>query len=225
MDTPARRAIAAVVFDFDGLILDTETSIWTSWRTTFEEHGCAPPTIEEWGAEVGTVGGLDVVALLRSRVAGEIDVDILQARRRAFRDELLAREAARPGVATWIDEASALGLGLAIASSSEYGWVDPHLTRLGLRASFAHVACHGATLRAKPHPDTYLDACTALGVAPRDALAVEDSPHGVAAARAAGLAVVAVPNPVTEQMDLSAADVVLRSLADCSLSDAMTRLV
>ncbi len=215
--------IRAVVFDFDGLILDTETSIFASWCLAFEAHGCAPPTIEEWAAEVGTVGGLDVVALLESRAARPVDVDAMQLRRRAYRDDVLAREVARPGVADWIDDALARGFGLAIASSSEREWVEPHLRRLGLRDHFAHLACYGSGLAPKPAPDTYLEACVRLGVAPAHSIAVEDSPHGIDAARAAGLRVVAVPNTVTEQMDLSAADLVITSLAECSLADVLAR--
>ena len=118
----------------------------------------------------------------------------------------------------------ARGLGLAVASSSEHEWVDTHLTRLGLRERFAYLACHDGRLRAKPAPDTYLDACEAVGVAPGDAIAVEDSFNGVVAARAAGMRVVAVPNGVTSAMDFSTADLVLSSLAECALDDAIARL-
>ena len=106
-------------------------------------------------------------------------------------------------------------------SSSEYEWVDEHLSRLGLRDRFAHLACYSENLAAKPAPDSYLEACARLGVRPGEAIALEDSPHGVDAARAAGLRVVAVPNAVTEQMDLSAADLVITSLAECSLADVL----
>jgi HAD superfamily hydrolase (TIGR01509 family) len=216
--------IKAVVFDFDGLILDTETSIWTAWCAAFEAHGCEPPTIEEWSAEVGTVGALDIVAMFRARAGAHVDVDAMHSRRRAHREELLAQEVLRPGVDNWLAEAENRGLGIAIASSSEYEWVDRHLCRLGLRDRFGHVACHGPELAPKPAPDTYLDACAALQVAPKDALAVEDSPHGVSAARAAGLRVVAVPNPVTARMDLTHADLVLASLADRPLGQVLPLL-
>ena len=116
-----------------------------------------------------------------------------------------------------------MGSRLAIASSSEREWVEPHLRRLGLREHFTQFACYGRGLAPKPAPDTYVDACVRLGVSPADAIAVEDSPHGVDAARAAGLRVVAVPNPVTAQMDLSAADLVIASLAECSLADVLAR--
>ena len=119
--------ISAIVFDFDGLILDTETPIFASWSRVFDEHASTPLTMDEWSSEIGTVGGVDLVALFQSRAVTDIDVDELQARRRAHRDELLAREVVRPGVEQWIADAQARRLPLAIASSSEVEWVDPHL--------------------------------------------------------------------------------------------------
>jgi HAD superfamily hydrolase (TIGR01509 family) len=148
----------------------------------------------------------------------------METRRRSRRDELLARETVRPGVTEWLDEASAIGLGLAIASSSPRLWVEPHLERLGLRERFAHVVCFGPGIAGKPAPDTYLAACRALGVEPGRALAIEDSPHGVSAAKAAGLRCVAVPHAITEQLDLSHADVRLRSLSETTLGEVLAHL-
>ena len=142
--------VRAVVFDFDGLILDTESSIYASWCRVFEEHDCAPPSLEEWAAEVGTARRLEIVEMLQSRAGVAVEIDALQERRRAHRDELLASEVVLAGVVDWLDAAQARGLGLAVASSSEHEWVDAHLTRLGLRERFACLACHGDGLRAKP---------------------------------------------------------------------------
>ena len=93
-----------------------------------------------------------------------------------------------------------------------------------MRGRFDHVVCAGNGRPAKPAPDTYLGACAALGVDPRRAVAIEDSPHGIAAAKRAGLACIVVPNAITESLDLSAADLRLGSLADCSLTDALERI-
>jgi HAD superfamily hydrolase (TIGR01509 family) len=217
--------IDAVVFDFDGLMLDTEVPVYAAWCAAFESYGGTPPTLEEWGAIIGTDSDdRELLDLLVARAARPVDVDKMHAARRAHRDALLAAEQVLPGVIAWIGEAAAAGLGIAIASSSPDDWVLGHLDRLGLRGHFHHVMCAGELRAGKPAPDTYLAACTALGVDARRALAVEDSAHGVAAAKSAGLLCVVVPNSLTKELDLSAADLRLESLADCSLADAVARI-
>jgi HAD superfamily hydrolase (TIGR01509 family) len=217
--------VEAVVFDFDGLILDTEGPVFVAWQEEFEANGCPPLTIDEWSAEIGTSGGLDLVELIRTRATLPFDEDAMHERRRVRRDQLLASEAALPGVHAWLDEADARRLALAIASSSPRDWVETHLDRLGLLRRFAAVACYGDgdALAGKPAPDTYLAACAAVGVDPRAAIAIEDSPHGVSAAKAAGLWCIAVPHEITERLDLSHADLRLQSLADTTLGDVLER--
>jgi beta-phosphoglucomutase-like phosphatase (HAD superfamily) len=252
--------IDAVVFDFDGLILDTETPIVESWAEAFGECGLAPLTIADWATAVGTAGGLDPLAELRRRAEGVVGDDLLDevlVRRRTRRDILLAAEAVRPGVEAWLAAADRHGLGLAVASSSPRPWVEGHLSRLGLLDRFAALACLGdrtpaaadgaaaavlpaaaatfvphdgggglATggLAPKPAPDVYLAACTSLGVLPPRALAVEDSPNGIAAAKAAGMKCLAVPNAVTRLLDLAGADLIVASLADMTLGHAVAAM-
>jgi HAD superfamily hydrolase (TIGR01509 family) len=220
----SQARLDAVVFDFDGLILDTELPMYRAWCALFEQHGAHPPTIDEWAAEIGTLNGLDLQAMLVERAAGPVDLDEADVWRRGLRDLLLAEQQARPGVEDWLTEAEAAGLGIAIASSSEAEWVVPLLERIGLHARFACIVTTEGSLRAKPAPDTYLEACARLGVEPAAALAVEDSPNGIAAAKAAGLWCVAVPHELTETLDLDAADLRLASLADCSLAAAIAEL-
>jgi HAD superfamily hydrolase (TIGR01509 family) len=216
--------IRAVVFDFDGLIFDSEGPLFTAWREAFGAYGCSPLTVEEWSAEIGTVGVLDIEALFRERATEPFDIDEVQRQPRTRVGELLALEDVQPGVDSWLDEADALGLQCAIASSSESTWVEPRLEQLGLRSRFAYIACRSETIAAKPAPDSYLAACAALGVEPCDAIAIEDSPHGVTAAKRAGLACIAVPHAITEQLDLSHADLRVASLADLTLSQAIANL-
>ena len=180
-------------------------------------------TIEEWAAEIGSTGHLDLVELLRGRATRPFDEDAMHSRRRGRRDELLMDETTRPGVRAWLNEADALGLPLAIASNSPIECVGTHLERLGLRHRFAAVACYADGIAGKPAPDTYLAACAALGVEPRAALAIEDSPNGVAAAKAAGMVCIAVPHEITERLDLSRADLRLGSLADVTLREVLDR--
>jgi HAD superfamily hydrolase (TIGR01509 family) len=216
--------IEALVFDFDGLIFDTEVPGYTAWNEAFVAHGCGTLAIEEWSQEVGTIGALDLVGMMRARATEPFDEEAMQVRRRARRDELLAGAPVMPGVDSWLDDAEKLGLRLAIASSSEIEWVEDHLGRLGLRTRFEHLSCADDVLAYKPEPDTYLAACDALGVAPTNAIAVEDSPHGARAAKSAGLRCVAVPNAVTMMLDLSHADLVLSSLAQMTLPEAIAAL-
>ncbi|MDP9295714.1 MAG: HAD-IA family hydrolase, partial [Actinomycetota bacterium] len=124
----------------------------------------------------------------------------------------------RPGVRTYIEGAVARGIALGIVSSNERDWVLEHLSRLGVADVWSVVlTADGDELRAKPHPTLYLDALRSVGAAPDEAVAVEDSPHGIAAAKSAGLFCVAVPNEVTVNLDLSAADVTVDSLENLPL--------
>ena len=107
---------------------------------------------------------------------------------------------------------------LAVASSSERDWVDTHLERSGMRRHFGVIRCADDVSRVKPDPDLYLVAIEVLGVASGEAVAFEDSPNGVRAARAAGLRVVAVPGPMTRDQDFSDAQLCLPSLAGYGLA-------
>ena len=222
--------VDGLVFDFDGLILDTERPVFVAWQEAFLDHGCPPLTLDEWAHEIGTSGGLDLVEMIRTRATRPFDEQAMHARRRVRVDELLAFETIRPGVDAWLDEADTLGIPLAVASSSPRDWVETHLGRLGLLHRFAFIACFGDRgpdgndLAGKPAPDTYRAAVAAIGVTPGAALAIEDSPHGVAAAKAAGLWCLAVPHEITERLDLSKADVRVDSLGDVTLGEVVARL-
>lgn len=221
----ALSSFRAVVFDFDGLILDTERPEFEAWRHVFQEHGVEPLTVEEWAHCIGTRDALDPLDVLAERLGEPLpDRDAAKALGKPRHDELLALEEALPGVVDWLDEADALGLAVAVASSSHLEWVQGHLERLSLVDRFACLSCFDDVLQAKPAPDIYLAACESLGVAPSEAVAVEDSRNGVLAAKAAGMAAVAVPHGLTAHLDFSEADLVLASLAEMPLRDALTRL-
>jgi len=215
--------IEAVVFDFDGLIVDTEMPSYLSWREVFERFGCELPEVEH----AHTIGAqFDRLELLKERATCELppDDELRDIKQRRHL-QLLAEAKPLPGVVAWFDEADALGLPIGIASSSPSDWILGHLDDLGLRDRFGAVVCCGTERPPKPSPDCYLAACDELGVAPTNALAVEDSANGVAAAKTAGLRCVAVPNALTRHLDLSAADVLLASLAEASLADVIGSLV
>jgi HAD superfamily hydrolase (TIGR01509 family) len=211
--------LQAVVFDFDGLVVDTEASDFASWQAVYRRHG-VELALPEWVACIGTVGGFDPLARLEELVGHAVDRDAVLREQSAHNNRLVDETVVLPGVEDRVQEARSLGWGIAIASSSPGYWVERHLERLGLSASFACIHCRDSApgLQAKPAPDIYLAAVSALGVAPDEAVAFEDSPNGVAAAKAAGLWCVAVPHDLTRDLDLSGADAVVDSLASVRLA-------
>jgi HAD superfamily hydrolase (TIGR01509 family) len=210
---------AGVVFDFDGTILDTEDSVHRAWHELWASQGVDLPRAE-WQAILGTDVGFDPWVELERRLGRPVD-PVLRDHRRSRRDDLLHAEVPRPGVLAWLDEADRLGVPVAIASSSPPEWVDGHLVRLGLLDRFAFLACCDGDVPGKPDPTSYRLACEAIGADPARSVAVEDSPHGVTAAVGAGLFTIAVPHPLTEDLDLRAADLVLPSLTELPLADAL----
>lgn len=207
--------------DFDGTILDTEEPVYRSWAELWADHGYEL-SLADWQAVIGTEGTFDPWAELESRAGRRLD-PALQERRRARRDELQARHTTRPGVLDWLEEAARSGVPVGVASSSPQEWVDAHLERLGLRQFFACVVCASDVVPAKPDPTSYRLTCERLEADPLRSIAVEDSPHGVAAAIAAGLYTVAVPHPLTADLDLSAANLTVESLEMLTLSEAIAQ--
>jgi HAD superfamily hydrolase (TIGR01509 family) len=210
--------INAIIFDFDGLILDTELPDYESWCAKYQELGTELP-FALWATYVGVAqGAFDPYADLEQRLGHPIDRAAVRATRRAHYLELVRAQALLPGVLARLDEAERLGHKLAVASSSSREWVEGHLRERGLLARFQALCCAGGALRAKPNPDVYLAALAALGVEATEALALEDSANGVAAAKAAGLRCIVVPNAVTRQLDLSQADQQVATLEELSFA-------
>lgn len=212
---------ACLVFDFDGTVLDTEEPVYRSWAELWAEHGHDLDR-SSWQRLIGTDDGFDPFAELERRHGRPLE-PVLQARRRQRRDALQAAYAPRPGVLAWLDEADRRRVPVGIASSSPPEWVLGHLERLELRGRFAAVVGRGGAVAAKPAPDSYRLACELLEGDPGRSVAVEDSPHGIAAATAAGLFTVAVPHALTSDLDLSGADLVAASLAAVGLGDALAQ--
>jgi HAD superfamily hydrolase (TIGR01509 family) len=210
--------LRAVVFDFDGVILDTEEPEYASWHRAWADHG-VELHLDEWVRCIGTVGAFDPMAELVARAAGPVDRATVDERRRTHHRSLVAANVILPGVEALLDECRVRGVHVAVASSSPVSWVDGHLRRLGLVDRFTGLHCFDGTRPAKPAPDLYRCAVEALGVEPPEAVAIEDSLHGVTAAKSAGLRCVAVPGPMTRHLDLSAADLRVESLAGVTVAD------
>ncbi len=213
--------IKALIFDFDGLIIDTETPDYEAWRETFAEHG-AVLALEEWSDCIGReYGFIDPGALLEKRLGRGLDRPALKARRKQRLKAMIAEQAVCPGVVDYLDGARARGIRNAVASSAPRRWVAPKLEALGLAGKFECVKCEEDAERAKPAPDLFLAVLEEFAIAPAEAIALEDSPNGVAAAVSAGIFCVAVPNPVTRQLRIEGADLTVDSLAGLPLEELL----
>jgi HAD superfamily hydrolase (TIGR01509 family) len=160
---------------------------------------------------------------LERRLGRSLSQEVLE-RRIGRRAALVLAQRVLPGIVQHLDAAQSLGLKLGVASSSTRDWVCGHLDRLGLLGRFDCVRCRDDVANAKPAPDLYIAVLECLGVSPSEAFAIEDSPNGVTAAKRAGMRCVAIPNTITAGLDLSRADLVLRSLSEMTLADLLRRL-
>src|SRR5438067_7675390 len=206
------QVIRAIVFDFDGLILDTEEPIYRSWLEVYQAHGEELP-FERWIQIVGsTTAGFHPQHHLEERLGRPLPQEVLD-RRVGRRTEMILANAVLPGVIQHLDAAREMGLRLGVASSSTGDWVRGHLVRLGILERFDCLRCRDDVAHAQPEPDLYVAVLDCLRVAATEAVAIEDSPNGVTAAKRAGMRCVAIPNSITGRLDLSQADRVRTSLA------------
>lgn len=217
--------LKALIFDFDGLILDTETPEVQVWQSIYREHGFELP-VHEWEKTIGGYGvsTFDAADHLSHLSQGRLDPVTMRNRYRRESDLLIHASAIMPGVLAMLDQARAHGLKLAIGSSSPHSWVDTHLKRLGIFHYFNPVICQDDVPpgRTKPNPDIYLKTLEQLNVRNAEAVVFEDSPNGVEAARRAGIFAVAVPNPLTAKMGVRG-DITVSSLAELSLQELLAR--
>ncbi len=206
--------LQAVIFDFDGLILDTESALYASWQYLFQQHGHAFP-LERWAANVGgyQYDVFDPVQHLEFLTGKSVDREAVNTTRRAWYLDRVHQMDVMPGVREAVNAARDRGLRLAIASSSSKNWVSGHLDRLCLAEHFEVLCCGSEVDAVKPDPALYHLALERLSLTPREVFVLEDSPKGIAAARAASLYCIAVPNPVTRAAPLDGCQRRIESLA------------
>lgn len=210
--------IRGVIFDFDGLILETETPIFQSWQELYTELG-QELTLEQWSMNIGTADPFfDPLHDLQTRLGDEPDWNALLERRTQRELALVAALPAMPGVKVLLDQARATGLKTAIASSSPRDWVVSNLERIKLLDYFDCICTQDDVKHTKPDPELYCLALKQLGLQPQEALVLEDSPNGVLAARRAGIFCVAVPNLLTRDLPLQLANMRLDTLEGLELT-------
>ena len=220
----AISVIKGLIFDFDGLILDTELPVFQAWQEIYQSYGCYLP-LSSWAMNIGVGADLfDPYADLERQLGRPVDREGIRGLRRQRQAERIEAQPVLQGVHEYIADAKGLGLGVGLASSSSRDWVVGHLTRLGLEQQFDSIKCSDDVQLTKPDPELYLANLDSLGIQAGEAVALEDSPNGIASAKAAGIFCVVVPNVLTSQLPLNAADLRLASLAEIPLGDLLRKV-
>ena len=217
------RTFKAIVFDFDGLIVDTELPNYEAWRSVFRTYDIDLP-LSTW---VPYIGGGDDSFDIYDHLAGvsgrQVDRGEVRRQHRAF-EALFEQSTPLPGIEDYITSAREHGLRIGIASSSTQSWVHPKLEHVGLAGAFDTIVCSDDVGSVKPNPASYLASLANLGVTAKEAFALEDSPNGVQGAKNAGLLCVAVPGIMTESLSFDHADMRIKSLASMSLEELLEAL-
>lgn len=203
----------AILFDFDGILVDTEWAIYEAWLETFRQHGqdlplslytrCIGSDFDAWSPKLH----LEDLTKLNFDWLEMDETRQIQIR------TALSKEGPIEGVVEVLKYLENQGIPMAVVSSSSHSWVDGWLEKLDLAKFFDEVICKGDAPRIKPAPDLFLAAAEKLGVVPSECLVVEDSLNGLIAAKDAGMQVWVVPNRVTARLDFSQADAVLSGFA------------
>ena len=210
--------LSAVIFDFDGIILDSETAEYESHRLLYERAG-APLTPDDWCHQIGTSAEGDEerwCTRLSDLTGVAHDVAAFKADQHRLFQEVVAHEPMR-GIRELLERLAGAGVPLGIASASSARWVVPAVDRLGLSGRFRTVVTADDVQRGKPAPDVYLEAARRLNARPQTCVAIEDSAPGIAAAAAAGMKTVAIPHWLTERHDLTRATVRVAHAGDLTV--------
>jgi len=216
-------AFHAVLFDFDGLILDTETLDFQSTAALYRSYGCEL-SLDRWLLNLGTHGVVDLYADLAALSRQRLDHAQLRRYQRIRYLRACLRQPIQPGVRALIAACRARHIALAVASSSPRRWVAGWLKRHALLDAFACIRSRDDVAHVKPAPDLFLSAAACLGVAPADCVVLEDSPNGMLAAAAAQMRCVAVPLPILDGCPLPPVTMRLRSLAALPPDELLARL-
>lgn len=205
---------SAVLFDFDGILVDTEWAIYQAWLGTFQRHGqdlplsqytrCIGSDFETWSPKT----------YLEDLTKLSFDWMKMDAERQIEIRAELEEEGPIFGVTDFLEEIQTRGIPLAVVSSSSHAWVDGWLDKLALRPFFQEVICRGDAPAIKPAPDLYLAAALKLKINPNNCLVIEDSLNGLLSAKAAGMKAWIVPNRVTAALDFGGADRIFQTFQE-----------
>lgn len=216
--------IKAFIFDFDGLILDTETPGYNSWKCIFKNLGYNLK-FEDWAPKIGNPLYDTENKILLKLQKNPVEIEQIKIKRNTIYENLLEKQSLRPGILKLLENAEKLNLKIGIASSSDKNWITKHLINYNILDKFLIIISRDDVSNIKPAPEIYLKALKELKVDnPKEALAFEDSPIGILAAKSAGMKCVALPNNLTKNLDLKAADMILENLELIELKTLLSDL-
>lgn len=210
--TTAPNPAKALIWDFDGTIIDTEWPHFVASREACKHYGI-DLTLQWWQSRIGIHNKTHWSQIIIDDVGQPADLATVLERTREYKNEMTNAQPIRDGVEALFMETYEAGLPIAVASSSPTSWVGPHLERLGLAKFVSALRTRDDVKHAKPWPDVFLAAAKAIRADPDSCLAVEDSAAGAKAAKEAGMTCVVCPNGVTEGQDFALADLVVSSVA------------
>ncbi len=209
--------LQAVIFDFDGTLVDTETAEFEARKAVLAKYD-VPLSMEDWQHNIGlATNDFDPFQALVEKLGDDFNRTALNAQVSYAANNFVRKQPLLPGVTEIIDALIAADITIAVASNSPHSWVDNWLAFHGLLPKMATVVCRDDVEFGKPAPDIYNVVTARLGYAPETMISIEDSHTGVASAKAAGLQSIAVPLPFITGHDYSAADLHITSIADLTL--------
>ena len=210
--------LKGIIFDFDGLIIDTEMPGCNAWAELFNQYGFSF-TIEDWKKAIGTgPSAYDPGLHISELTNGRVDAVTVKEKTLIRTRQLIETQPILPGVLEFIQSASSKNIPLAVASSSNREWVEGYLSKRHIREYFSVVCTSDDVTLVKPDPALYLLAAQNLNLQPSEIIVFEDSPSGIRAAKEAGMYCIAIPNDITISMDLSLADKVVSSFTEVNIN-------
>ncbi|WP_423410719.1 HAD family hydrolase [Heyndrickxia sp. MSNUG] len=212
----------AIIFDFDGLIIDTETAWYEAFKESLNFYQAELP-LEEFAKCIGTDDTV-LYEYFRKQLGESCNTEEIKSRAYKIHKEKMAAVQAREGVKEYLQEAKRSGYKIALASSSSREWVTHFLGELSLLSYFEVIVTRDDVEKVKPAPDLYLKALNDLNIMAGEAIVFEDSLNGLNAAVAAGLKCVIVPNQVTETLNFEKHALRLKSMAEKSLVDVIRHI-
>lgn len=213
--------IQGLVFDFDGLIIDTEMPRYRAFSAIYREYGVELP-LDKWVKSIGGGDdGFDPFDFLERGIGRKVDRNELKQRAKDIAIGHIREKKLNPGVLEYLDTGRKMGLKIGLASGSSSAWVTGFLGEHGLTGYFDFICTRDLVVKVKPDPEIYRKVLEKFGMAGNAAIAFEDSPNGALAAKRAGLNCVIVPTELTKHLEFESYDIRLNSLKEMELHELL----